>query len=181
MSEKDPQVVVSELSNRVSRLEALLKISRMMNATTNQQTLITNIAKEVGAYVKADRCSIFFHDRAADELYTHLAMGLSDGHQIRIPSDTGIAGHVFQSGEVLNAPDVDLEPRFSRESDRKTGYETRCLLAFPVVNRRGKAIGVFQMLNKQGDPGYFTQEDEAFLEELVGQIADLLDWTLAKM
>lgn len=168
------------LEHRVHRLEILLRISRMMNATTNQETLITNIAAEVADYIKADRCSIFFYDRLEGELYTHLATGLAQGQEIRIPSDKGIAGHVFQNGEVKNVRDVSQEPLFTGESDRKTGYTTKTLLTFPLKNKRKKAIGVFQLLNKMEDPGYFTDEDEAFLQELVDQISDLLDLILRK-
>ncbi|MCZ6633908.1 MAG: GAF domain-containing protein, partial [bacterium] len=121
------------------------------------------------------------HDRLENELYTHLAMGLDKGQEIRIaPDASSIAGHVFESGEIKNVPDVTQEPLFTGESDRKTGYETKNILAFPLVNRRGDRIGVFQLLNKKTDPGYFDQEDEAFLTELMEQIADLLDLILRK-
>jgi len=174
------QVDKIELEHRIHRLEILLKISRMMNATTNQETLITHIAAEVAEYIQADRCSIFFYDRLTDELYTHLATGLDKGQHIRISSNAGIAGHVFQSGETKNVKDVSQEPLFTGEADRKTGYVTKTLLTYPLKNRRKKAIGVFQLLNKKGDPAYFTKEDEAFLQELVDQISDLLDLILRK-
>jgi len=54
------------------------------------------------------------------------------------------------------------------------------LLTYPLKNRRKKAIGVFQLLNKKAEPGYFTEDDEAFLQELVDQISDLLDLILRK-
>lgn len=170
----------TDLEHRIHRLEILLKISRMMNATTNQETLITNIAKEVAEYIDADRCSIFFYDRLSDELYTHLAIGLDEGQAIRIPSNVGIAGHVFQTGEVKNVTDVSQEPLFTGEADKKTGYVTKTLLTYPLNNRRKKTIGVFQLLNKKSEPGHFTPEDEAFLQELVDQISDLLDLILRK-
>ena len=180
MTDQTPQGTAPELAHRVARLEMLLKISRMMNATSNPGTLIRSIAEEVGSYVKADRCSIYFYNREANELYTYLAMGLEEGQQIRVPSGVGIAGYVFQSGEVLNVPDVDQDPRFDKEAAKRTGYKTRSMLTYPIRNRRGKAIGVFQLLNKQEQPGHFTGEDEAFLGELVEQIADLLDLILRK-
>lgn len=169
-----------ELEHRVRRLEILLKISRLMNATTNQETLITKIAAEVADYIEADRCSIFFYDRLTDELYTHLATGLDKGQAIRIPCNVGIAGHVFQTGEVKNVKDVSQEPLFTGEADKKTGYVTKTLLTYPLMNRRKKIIGVFQLLNKKSDPQYFTEMDEAFLQDLVDQISDLLDLILRK-
>jgi putative methionine-R-sulfoxide reductase with GAF domain len=169
-----------EMGHRIHRLEILLRISRMMNATTNQETLITSIAKDVADHVQADRCSIFFHDRLADELYTHLATGLEEGQAIRIPCNVGIAGYVFLTGEVKNVRDVSQEPLFTTESDKQTGYVTRTLLTYPLRNRRKKTIGVLQLLNKTSEPGYFTEEDEAFLQDLVDQISDLLDLILRK-
>jgi putative methionine-R-sulfoxide reductase with GAF domain len=174
------QVSNTELEHRNHRLEILLKISRMMNATTNQETLITNIAAEVAEYIQADRCSIFFYDRLTDELYTHLATGLDAGQAIRIPCNVGIAGYVFNSGEVKNVRDVSQEPLFTGEADKKTGSVTENLLTYPLMNKRKKTIGVFQLLNKTSAPGYFTDEDEAFLQDLVDQISDLLDLILRK-
>ncbi|MFT5368046.1 MAG: putative methionine-R-sulfoxide reductase with GAF domain [Candidatus Latescibacterota bacterium] len=174
------QVSNTELEHRNHRLEILLKISRMMNATTNQETLITNIAAEVAEYIQADRCSIFFYDRLTDELYTHLATGLDAGQVIRIPCNVGIAGYVFNSGEVKNVRDVSQEPLFTGEADKKTGYVTKTLLTYPLKNRGKKTIGVLQLLNKMSDPNYFTEEDEIFLQDLVDQISDLLDLILRK-
>ena len=172
--------ISQDLSVRVERLEVLLAISRLMNATSNQERLINSIASEVSKYLDADRCSIFFHDRLTDELYTHVATGITKGTQIRIPSDRGIAGYVFKSGEVKNVLDASKEALFSDAISRQTGYETHTMLAYPFRNRRGEAIGVMQLLNKKDDPGYFTQDDEDFLDEVAEQIGGVLDLVLRK-
>ncbi|MDP6042619.1 MAG: GAF domain-containing protein [Candidatus Latescibacteria bacterium] len=169
-----------DLPARVERLEVLLTISRLMNATSNQERLINSIAGEVSEYLDADRCSIWFHDRLTDELYTHVATGIEKGTQIRLPSDRGIAGHVFKSGEVKNVQDTSKEPLWSNVASRQTGYETHTMLAYPLRNRRGEAIGVMQLLNKKDDPGYFTQDDENFLDEVAEQIGGVLDLVLRK-
>ena len=72
----DNREISQDLSDRVERLEVLLTISRLMNATSNQERLINSIAGEVSDYLDADRCSIWFHDRLTDELYTHVATGI---------------------------------------------------------------------------------------------------------
>ena len=68
------EILVNDLRTRVERLELLLMIGRMMHATSDQEELINSIALAVGHYLEADRCSIFFHDKLTDELYTHLAV-----------------------------------------------------------------------------------------------------------
>ena len=187
---EESEVLVNELRTRVERLELLLLIGRMMHATTDQEELINSIALAVGHYLDADRCSIFFYDNMTDELYTHLAVrtdGRADeailsleGQQIRIRSDEGIAGHVFQTSEVLNVRDTQSDSRFSGGTDKKTGYETRSILCVPLKNRRDRGIGVLQLLNKQVEPGYFTPDDEIFVGEMVEQISDLMDLILKR-
>ena len=187
---EESEALVNELRTRVERLELLLMIGRMMHATSDQEELINSIALAVGHYLDADRCSIFFHDKITDELYTHLAVrtdGQADeailaleGQQIRIKSDEGIAGHVFQTAEVLNVRDTSQDSRFAGGTDKKTGYETRSILSIPLKNRRNNGIGVIQLLNKQTDPGYFTPDDEIFVGELVEQISDLMELILKR-
>ncbi|HAA77761.1 TPA: hypothetical protein DCE37_21855 [Candidatus Latescibacteria bacterium] len=190
MPEEESDVLVNELRTRVERLELLLMIGRMMHATSDQEELINSIALAVGHYLDADRCSVFFHDREADELYTHLAVRTDgqvddailalEGQQIRTRADEGIAGSVFQSSEVLNVQDTRTNDRFTGGVDKKTGYETRSILCVPLKNRRDRNIGVLQLLNKQADPGYFTADDEIFVGELVEQIGDLMELILKR-
>ena len=165
-----------DLTARVERLESLLTISRLMNATSNQGRLISGIAHEISTYLEAEQCSIFFHNRLTDELYTHVGAGGEKDTQVRIPSDRGIAGHVFKSGDVRNVLDTSKDPLFSNV----LGYETRTMLAFPLHNRRGEVIGVLELLNKQDDPGYFTKDDEDFLHEVAAQIGGLVDMMLRR-
>ncbi len=165
-----------DLTDRVERLESLLAISRLMNATSNQGRLISGIAHEISTYLEAEQCSIFFHNRLTDELYTHVGAGVEKDTQVRIPSNRGIAGHVFNSGDVRNVLDTSKDPLFSNE----LGYETHTMLAFPLHNRRGEVIGVLELLNKKDDPGYFTKDDEDFLHEVAAQIGGLVDMMLRR-
>ena len=186
----EEEAIVNELRTRVERLELLLMIGRVMHATTDQEELVNSIALAVGHYLDADRCSIFFHDRLTDELYTHVALRTDggvdesilklEGQQIRIKSNEGLAGHVFQTGEVLSVADTSVDPRFTGSTDKKTGYSTQNMLSFPLKNRRERTIGVLQLLNKQSDPGYFTPDDENFVGELVEQISDLMELVLKR-
>ena len=165
-----------DLTARVERLESLLAISRLMNATSNQGRLISGIAHEISTYLEAEQCSIFFHNRLTDELYTHVGAGVEKDTQVRIPSNRGIAGHVFKSGDVRNVLDTSKDPLFSNV----LGYETHTMLAFPLHNRRGEVIGVLEILNKRGNPGCFTKDDEDFLHEVAAQIGGLVDMMLRR-
>jgi len=68
---------------------------------------------------------------------------------IRIPSGSGIPGHCFVSGEVINLEDAYTGPRFHREVELRTGYRTRSLLGMPLYKRGGERLGVLELLNKK--------------------------------
>lgn len=170
---------LAERDAEIRRLRAFLKVSKLMNVETNRAKLIERINDEVRGYLEAERFTVFFHDSDTDELYSYIATGLGPG-EIRIPSRQGIAGHVFHTREPLRLADAYADPRFNPEIDRRTGYRTQSLLSLPIINQRGQCIGSVQALNKMTGDKQFTDEDEAFLKELVEQISDLLDLVLRK-
>lgn len=171
--------LLDECSRERERLEAFLRVSRLMNAEVDRARLIEKINEEVRDYLAADRFTVFFHDTDTDELYSFIATGVHRG-EIRIPSDQGVAGHVYQSGETMCVADAYEDPRFNPDIDKRTGYRTRSLLSMPIVNRRGTKIGVVQALNKTTGDETFTPDDVDFLTQLVEQVSDLLDLLLRK-
>ena len=91
-----------------------------------------------------DRCSLWIAD--GDELRTRVA---HDVGELRIPLRSGVAGKCFERGRPIVANDPAACPWFNPEVDRKTGYETRNILAVPIFGSAGNAIGVYQAINKR--------------------------------
>ena len=53
--------------------------------------------------------------------------------EVRLAPNTGIAGHVSATGEVLNIPNAYSDPRFNRNVDKVTGFVTRSILCMPMT------------------------------------------------
>ena len=106
--------------------------------------------------VRSDRCSLWLLDKEKRELWTKVAHGVDE---LRIPMEAGFAGHCMTTGESLLVEDAYNDERFDRRSDEKTHYHTKSVLAVPLKNSVGKVMGVYQAINKQGEPGYFTPKD----------------------
>lgn len=157
---------------QIKKLNALLKISNIINEKEPPSVLIKKISEVVAGFLDADRVSFFFHDERTDELYTHFAWGLTKG-EISVPKDLGIVGMVFSSNSIVRTNAPYDHPHFYFHSDLETGYKTENLIALPVVHKN-KTIGAFQALNKKTG-NEFTEEDEAFLTELLEQISALLN------
>jgi len=53
---------------------------------------------------------------------------------IRIPINTGIAGCVYKTKEVINILDAHQDERFNPEIDIKNNYRTKTILCAPIFD-----------------------------------------------
>jgi diguanylate cyclase (GGDEF)-like protein len=60
----------------------------------------------------------------------------------------GIAGHVLQTGETLLIDDVKADPRFYKEVDQITGFQTKSIVCIPLFIRT-QVFGVLEVINVQ--------------------------------
>jgi HD-GYP domain-containing protein (c-di-GMP phosphodiesterase class II) len=142
-------------------LLSLLRIGRSVASETDVDKLLEIITEETRNALNADRCTVFLIDHNTNELWSKVADGL-ENESIRIPANTGLAGHVITTGETVNIKDAYTDPRFNSDIDKKTGYATKTILCMPMRNLNHEISGVFQVLNKLGN-GVFTDEDEDLL------------------
>lgn len=150
----------------------LLDVSNRLGASNNLddalETLVAISTQAIGAELGA----IFLNDPDRGELYSRLNTG-KFAHEVRIFNTTGIAGHVFTSGQGLLIQDAYSDPRFNRAVDAQTGYTTRSILCVPLRNLKDEIIGVAELLNKID--GEFTPQDMELLQATVKQAAIALE------
>jgi adenylate cyclase len=150
----------------------LLEITTAISSELQLQPLLAKIMETTTEILDADRSTLFLYDEKTKELWSQVGQGL-EMKEIRFPSHLGIAGTVFTTGETINIPDAYKDSRFNPEIDKKTGYITKTILCMPVKNKKGKTIGVTQVLNKKGGP--FTKVDENRLRAFSAQAAIALE------
>ncbi len=134
--------------------------------------ILQKVMSQATKMLNSERSTLFLNDEKTNELFSQVGEGLG-AEQIRLPNHLGIAGAVFTSGESVNIPHAYADLRFNPSFDQKTGYFTRSVLCVPVVNKKGKVIGVTQVLNKRGGP--FTDEDEFRLRAFTAQVSIALE------
>jgi len=135
-------------------------------------SLLQKVMAEATRMLNAERSTLFLNDPKRKELFSQIGEGLG-AIQIRLPNHLGIAGAVFTTGKTINIPYAYADLRFNPTFDKKTGFFTRSILCTPVINKRGKIIGVTQVLNKRGGP--FTEEDESRLKAFTAQVSIALE------
>jgi phosphoserine phosphatase len=159
-------MLAEETSISTEQMKLVLEVASRLAMTANLDELLRHIAQAATQLAEAERASIFLHDPKTNELWTKVALGLTQ-REIRLPASSGIVGHVFQSNETLLVPEPYDDPRFNRDVDRRTGYRTRNLLTVPVKNLERKQIGVLQVVNRIGGP--FSDTDRTLIELLADQ------------
>jgi GAF domain-containing protein len=85
------------------------------------------------------------------------------------PADKGLAGSVLQvrQSEIVN--DAQNDPRFYRQIDSASSFQTRNMIVIPLVAGK-EQVGVLEVLNK-ADEGAFTDEERLLLLSLAEEIA----------
>lgn len=149
-----------------TELAKLLDVTRALAEPFDLKTMLTTVAAAAREVMHAERCSVWLHDAPAGELVLEVA---TDLRAIRIPVGTGLVGACARDRHVLNVPDCYADPRFNPETDRRSGFRTRCSLTLPLVDHRQALVGVMQVLNRR--EGVFDAGDEALAMALAAQCA----------
>jgi sigma-B regulation protein RsbU (phosphoserine phosphatase) len=157
---------------QIQQLSLLFEATRLLNSTLDLAELLELILRIAKTEVKADRGTVFLCDHKNRELWSIVAQGL-ESQEIRVPFGRGVAGHVAQTGEIVNVEDAYSLPFFDRSYDKKLGYITRSLLCIPIRHSDSEIVGVIQLLNEAS--GRFSQKDQEFLSSLSGHMAMALE------
>ncbi|GAA0650314.1 hypothetical protein GCM10009424_28980 [Sphingomonas ursincola] len=163
---------IEEIEQVRAKELAFLSMISEISSEVDLTRLLQRVVAETVRMFEAERATIFIHDKATDTLFSLFSAG-GKVNEIRFPSNVGIAGTVFTTGQSLNIPHAYADLRFNPSFDRQTGFFTRCILCVPIINKQGEVIGVTQVLNKK--TGAFTDKDEQQLKTFTGQIAIALE------
>lgn len=148
---------------KTNRLLEIVKIRKLLNSTLRLEKILHIILETATKNLKADRGTVYVIDHKKKELWSKVFQG-DLKVEIRLPIGKGIAGHVAKTGKTIILKDAYKHPRFNPEVDKKTGYQTKTMLCTPMKDRKGKKIGVIQIVNKLN--GYFSSDDIKFLDLL---------------
>ncbi len=154
------------MAQRLRQVETLLNVSHRVAALETLDDILTTLVEMTTEELDADRGTLFLNDPQSEELYSRVAQG-NFQREIRLMNNSGVAGHVFQTGEGEIINDAYNHERFNRTVDEQTGYTTHSIVCAPVRTVRGDVIGVIQILNKRH--GGFTQDDLELLEAMTTQ------------
>ncbi len=140
-------------------LSALLNASSAINSSLDLPTVLQNIVQNAAAVMRAEASSLLLLDSRRNKLVFHAAVGdrsdLLKGEEF--DAELGIAGRVCKTAKPMIVTDVQQSKFFFRGIDDKSSFQTRGMVAAPLVYQ-DNVLGVVEVLNKIG-PGNFSDSD----------------------
>lgn len=104
--------VYQSMSNTQKKVTVLLETTRSLASILDLDTLIKVIMDSAKELLSSDRCTLFLHDPERKQL-VFIVQGRDSVQEIRIPSNAGIAGAAFTSGECINILNAYKDPRYT--------------------------------------------------------------------
>lgn len=161
----------------LSRYERIFEITRQLNSTLDQQSLLRQIVRAASELTDSEDASLLLIEPASGVLYFEMALNIpsQDLERISVPLDGSIAGWVVRHGEARVIQDVTREPQFFKSVDDELEFKTRNLLAVPL-KVHGSTIGALEALNKRAN-SRFDDVDIKIMSLLAGHAAIAIENT----
>jgi signal transduction histidine kinase len=167
----------TEPTRLLRRYARLIELSTELASTLDIEILLDRIVEAAREVTECEAVSLLTFDPKDGHLYFQAATDLlSEGlGRTAVPTENSIAGWIFTQNSPLIVEDALKDPRFFKEVDVLTRFQTRSILGVPL-RTKDKTLGVIEAVNKEN--GSFDQEDQRLLETLSALAAIAIENTM---
>lgn len=159
------------MKDQTRRMELLTQIGRELSSAADLDGVLQSILLAATELTNSESASILGLDEESNTL-RFLALPTSYKNTLQtviVPLDKSIAGMVFSQKKTAAVNSVGKSPFHYKNADQISGFQTRSLLAAPILFRN-ESLGVIEVVNKI-DGADYTGEDVTILETLASQTA----------
>lgn len=161
MRKTEPRSQDSSLACELRRWLSAVEASGVAILPDASNELLQTIVEAAARLFEAAASSIALLDEAQHRLVFKVATGAGASEVIGLTVSVGegIAGYVVATGQPMAVSSVQEDPRFARDTARKTGYVPRSILAMPLLYE-DRPLGVIEVLDKIDAPSFGMQDME---------------------
>ncbi|MBF0448214.1 MAG: GAF domain-containing protein [Magnetococcales bacterium] len=166
-----------ELARRLNKLRAWQqRLNHKWHPNENTE-LLEFFMEMLTKVVDAERCSIFIHDPATDEVWLKAGTNLPE-RSIIIPRSGSNVGRVIATGQSVSVVKAEDRSPFSKTVETVTGFVSENMMCVPIKSPIGSGIpGAIQVLNKKGrnKKEGFTEKDREMLEKAAHHLGMVIE------
>ena len=141
--------------NRYELIE-MIRSTRVISSKRNKNQLLETILEKCREITNADAGTVYLLVKKDDNTVLKSMVSQNDSIDVNVAefevplSGDSLAGQAALDREVIKWPDPDShhQPSF----DARTGYQTRSVIAAPMLTQKGEVLGVVQLINCKRDP-----------------------------
>jgi signal transduction histidine kinase len=138
------------LQRRNRDLKRLNVAGQALNATLDQNQVLSTALRQICGLLAVDICSIWLLDPGSGDLVCRCSAG-AHADKVRgwhLSPGQGLGGWVAQTGRSVVVADAEVDPRHYGGVDEATGLPMRSILCVPL-RIKGDLVGVIQALDSR--------------------------------
>ncbi|GBG13280.1 general secretion pathway protein GspE [Novimethylophilus kurashikiensis] len=171
--QQDP--TLAEMGTKLAFTKKLQAVTNKIHATRHIDEIILEVSEDIRTLFEAERITLYVVSEDKTAIVSKVKTGLNAFKELRLPiNPQSIAGYVAHQKTMLNIADVyddaelaKISPdiRFLKEVDKKTGFRTKQMLAFPILSMEDASLmGVVQVINTLNGLPFPETAEEGALE-----------------
>jgi type II secretory ATPase GspE/PulE/Tfp pilus assembly ATPase PilB-like protein len=144
-------------------------VTTKIHATENVDQIMLEASQDICKLFNADRLTLYAVNEDRSAIISKIKTGLNASKDLKLPiSPQSLAGFVAWSKQMINIPDVYDDDAlkkihqnltFLKEVDKRSGYRTKQVMVFPIVDG-DQLFGVLQVINNKSDQPFAELEIE---------------------
>ncbi|HTH78267.1 MAG TPA: GspE/PulE family protein, partial [Ramlibacter sp.] len=144
-------------------------VTTKIHATENVDQIMLEASQDICKLFNADRLTLYAVNEDRSAIISKIKTGLNASKDLKLPiSPQSLAGFVAWSKQMINIADVydddalkKIHPNltFLKEVDKRSGYRTKQVMVFPIVDG-DQLFGVLQVINNKSDQPFAELEIE---------------------
>ena len=160
------------LDNRAKELDLLFNLEKELGRAYNVKEMLKNTANLIPGALDVDHCIILLLDDESGKISQSFANDITDSRlkNLDVSVEKGVISQVINSGEVYLTNEVSKIDQPDLQGLQSLSLEVRQFVCIPLLSEK-KTIGIIYLINKRGDHGYFSSNDQKIVESLAGQIS----------
>src|SRR4051812_34199800 len=157
------------MSFEVLFYKQLQAVTTKIHETENVDQIMLEASQDICKLFNADRLTLYAISEDRTSIVSKLKTGLNTSKDLKLPiSPQSLAGYAAFSKEMVNIADVyddealkRIHPNLSflKEVDKRSGYRTKQMMVFPIMDR-DQLFGVLQVINNKSDQPFGELELE---------------------
>ncbi|MCX7627979.1 MAG: ATPase, T2SS/T4P/T4SS family [Methylophilaceae bacterium] len=166
---------LAEMGSKLAFTKKLQNVTNKIHATRAIDEIILEVSEDIRNLFEAERITLYVVNEDKTAIVSKVKTGLNAFKELRLAiNPQSIAGFVASQKTIVNIEDVyddaelariSPEIRFLKEVDKKTGFRTKQMLVFPILDPQdGSLMGVVQVINSLSGLPFPEMAEEGAVE-----------------